>query len=645
MVDGVAPTRRRFLAAGAGAATFSLAGCLDGDGSASTATFTLGTSASFAGLNPLATASSHSWILLDLVHESGTVVDPVTFDVRPNVFTDWRVTDAGDLNTDAGPAVDVAVRDGLTFTDGTPLTVDDVLFTYRYLREQRPARYLPVVSPIAAVERAPGDWDVRLRLSEPVGTYASSTLALPILPAHVWRDVEDYRRYRPTERGGPVGLGPGRVTSYDPDTSASLAFRDPDDYALSTLDWRRAHDVLDAGGPFLDALRVQVYGSDAALQRAFLDDEVDAVFRTAATSAISEIEAAPGKTLVEGGATGFGYYGFNLRREPLDDLVFRQALAFAFDDYHYVTELHDGYVTRGDFVVPPGYTAVRPETATDAELLTDPATEAYAYRGRDDGAALDVAAVRDFLTSGDPITGTPGTYAGRSYPGSLTGVRASQRGARHDYTFGPVRSAALADADTDIELRVDGRTIPDILGGPLEFLITPASRSPERSAMTTDWIETLGRLGIPATRTVVSLTAMVEAVYAREEFDVYPLSVGGLSPFAVTSLYSLFHGDNADAAGDDTVRANNPTGYGLDAHASADDLIGRALRETDADRRNALARRAVERIYLDAPVMVTEYPHIRWPLDTDAWTNYVADIPAPGSTNLATELRQLRPRG
>ncbi|GGN18014.1 ABC transporter substrate-binding protein [Halarchaeum nitratireducens] len=642
MVDGAAPTRRRFLAAGAGAATFSLAGCFGDDATSSAATFALGTSGSFAGLNPLATASSHSWILLDLVYESGTVVDPVTFDVRPNVFTDWRITGAD--GADARPAIDVAVRDGLTFTDGTPLTVADVLFTYRYLRRQRPARYLPVVSAITAVERAPDDWDVRLRLSEPVGTYASSTLALPILPEHVWSDVDDYRRYRSSERGGPVGLGPGRVTTYDPDTSASLAFRDSDEYVLSSLDWRRDHDVLDAGGPFLDELRVRVYGSDAALQRAFLDDEIDAIYRTAATASLPEIESAADKTLVEGSATGYGYYGFNLRREPLDDLLFRQALAFAFDDYHYVTELHDGYVTRGDFVVPPGYTAVRPETDADAAVLADPATEAYAYRGRDDGAALDVAAVRDFLTSGEPITGEPGTYAGRSYPGSLTGVRASQRGARHDYTFGPVRSDALADADTDVELRVDGRTIPDLLGGPLEFLITPASRSPERSAMTSAWIEALGRLGIPATRTVLSLTAMVEAVYAREAFDVYPLSVGDLSPFAVTSLYSLFHGDNADPAGDDAVRANNPTGYGLAAHASANDLIERALRETDGERRNALARRAVERIYLDAPVMVTEYPRIRWPLDTDAWTNYVADIPGPGSTNLATELAQLRPR-
>ncbi|GAA0308746.1 ABC transporter substrate-binding protein [Halarchaeum salinum] len=644
MVERGDLTRRRFLAAGAGAASFSLAGCFGDAGPAPAATFTLGTSGSFAGLNPLTTASAQSWILLDLVYESGTVVDPVTFDVRPNVFTDWRLAGADD--DAAGLAIDVAVRDGLTFTDGTPLTADDVRFTYRYLREQRPARYLPVVSTITAVTDAPGGWDVRLHLSEPVGTYASSTLALPILPEHVWRDVADYRRYRPSEHGGPVGLGPASVTSYDPDTSASLAFRDPDAYALSSLDWLRDHDVLDAGGPFLDELRVQVYGSDAALQRAFLDGEVDSVFRTAAASAIPDVEAAAGKTLVEGSATGFGFYGFNLRRAPLDDLVFRQTLAFAFDDYHYVTELHDGYVRAGDFVVPPEYTAVRPETAAgaDADVLTDPATEAYAYRARDDGAALDVAAVRDFLTGGEPITGPAGTYAGREYPGSLTGAHASQRGARHDYTFGPVRSDALADADTDRELRVDGRTIPDIMGGPLDILITPASSSPERSAMTTDWIETLGRLGIPATRTVLSLGAMVDTVYAREEFDVYPVSIGGVSPFAVTTLYSLFHGDSADAAGDDTVRANNAMGYGLFEHASADGLIERALRETDTARRNALARRAVERIYLDAPVMVTDYPRPRWPLDTDAWTNYVSNIPAPGSTNLATELTQLRPR-
>ncbi|WP_020221857.1 ABC transporter substrate-binding protein [Halarchaeum acidiphilum] len=406
-------TRRRLLAAGAGAATLPLAGCAGGTGTERerSATFTLGTSDSFAGLNPLATASGYSWILLNLVYESGTVVDPVTFDVRPNVFTDWTV--AGADGPDAEPVVSVSVRDGLTFTDGTPLTVDDVVFTYRYLREQRPARYLPVVSTIAAVERASGDWDLRLRLSEPVGTYASSTLALPILPEHVWSGVDDYRRYRPSNHGGPVGLGPATVTSYEPDTSASVSFRDPDEYALSSLDWLRDRDTLDAGGPFLDALRVQVYGSDAALQRAFLDGDVDAVFRTVDSSSVSDIEAADGETLVEGSATGYGFYGFNLRRRPLDDLVFRQALTFAFDDYHDVTELHDGYVRKGDFVVPPGYTAVRPESGADADILTAPATEAFDYRARDDGGAFDAAAVRDFLTGGEPITGAAGTYAGR----------------------------------------------------------------------------------------------------------------------------------------------------------------------------------------------------------------------------------------
>ena len=640
-------TRRRFLAGvGAAVSVGGLAVCSGTiSSSASPSVFTLGTSAPFKGVNPLSTTSSYSWILLDLVYEGGTTIDPIDFSVQPNVFTDWTVENASGAGS--SPDVYVAVRDGLTFTDGTALSVDDVIFTYDYLRKHHPPRYAGAVSAIESVERATGKWDVHLSLSSPDSTYDSDMLGVPILPKHVWSNVDSYRTYEPQKHDGPIGLGVGTLSKYDPTTSAEVTFRSPKEYVLGSLGWLENHPKLRSGGPFLDSVRVQIYGSQSALEQAFLGGDVDALFGSVDTSRVSDVRAASGKSLVDGYDTGFSYYGFNLRRAPLDDLTFRQALTFAFDDYHWVTELNDGYVYQGDFVAPPGYAAIRPETATGAPLLTDPATQAFDYRSTaKNSSTLDVEAVRSFLTDGDAITGEAGTFAGQHYPGSLTGVRASQTGgATHEYSLGPVRSKALSGADA--ELYVDGKPVTEHLKGPLEILVTPAKKSPKTVSMTNDWVSKLAAVGIPATVRQASVNTIADLAFSKEDFDVYALSWNSLPPFGVQWLYALFDGASADdhANGNSSTPAHDPMGYGLVADASANDLIERARVEMDPSKRNATVRKAVERIYLDCPVMVRSYAKVMWPVDSADWTGYVSDVPGPGNTELSLELKQLSPTG
>ncbi|WP_317987369.1 ABC transporter substrate-binding protein [Haloprofundus halobius] len=673
--DSMNDSRRRFLkASGAGAVALTLAGCSDSGGSGDDdqnnssdsndsqdtpeqnttnpdeiergGTFTIGMDQQPKGINPLSTSSAYSWSILDYVYCWGTTIDPVNFEVMPSAYTEWTVENAS--GEDAEPDVYFNLRDGLTFSDGEDLTVEDVIFTYNYLMEKQPGRYVSTVEPIASVEEADNDWDVHLKLSQPIGTYDSTQLQVPLLPKHIWEEVDDYQAYQPQDNDGPIGAGPGEITTYSPDTAIEVTFRD--EAPLQNLEWIQDHDNLIAGGPFIDSVRFKIYGSESALTNAFLNDDVDTVYSSIDTSKVEEIQDTDGKSIVEGYDTGYAHYSFNLRRTPLDDLTFRQVLGFAYDDIYWTQQLQRGYVQEGDFVMPPGYSAVRPDADGDAELLTGAASQAFTFRGVDaTSSEVDVEGIRQFLTEGQVITGEGGTYVGIDYPGSLTDVSAGQTEAKHDYSFGDVESSVLEDADVDQEIRINGDTIEDINDGPLQMLIYPAKDSPKAAQMVERYVSNLRSIGIPIEREVMTFNTMLNAVYAEEDFDIFPMSWSSLSPFGASSLYGLFHSDNADDHSEENddgetntdTMLNNAMGYGLFDDATADDLISQCRTEMETEARNDLAKQAVEQIYLDFPTMVNSYEQVQWPVNSGNWDGFVSNIPGPGDSYLGTNVLQV----
>ncbi|QZP37686.1 ABC transporter substrate-binding protein [Halobaculum magnesiiphilum] len=606
-------------------------------------------------LNVLASSSAYVGVITDRIYESGAAIDPVNFEMHPNVFTDWDYEVLDETGEDDRPNVEVYFNvrtDGLTWNDGEEFTVDDVIFSYNYLMEQNPGGYAASINPIVSVEEHDGDWDCVMTLSQPNGTFAYDQLGLPILPEHRWGDVDDYQTYEPADTDfGPVGLGPGVVTQYDPDTAVEVSFADRQgEYNLSELSWREEVSGIIAGGPFIDAMRIRVYSSTSALHQALFQGDIDSLYDGVRTSRIGDAQEDENIELYDGFDTGYSHYSFNLRRTPLDDLPFRQALSFAFDDFYWTQQLLRDYAQEGDFVMPPGYTAVRPETGSDQELLEGPSTQAFSFR-QSSPSIPDVEAIRSFLTEGQMITGEEGTFVGQEYPGSLTGVTASQTEPKHDYSFGPVESEVLqeSDAEPDQEIRVNGETLTEVHDGPLTMLLSPAQEAPQTAQMVSDWITSLHEVGIPIDREVVSFNTRVTRAYGSEDFDIFSMGWVNLSPFATNTLYSLFHSDNADdhsvaeTEGDDentSTLFNNAMGYGLFEDASADDLIDEARTTLDAEPRNQASREAVERIYLDFPTMVTNYGVPKWPVSTE-WSGAIENIPGPGSTYLGTQIMQL----
>lgn len=677
--------RRRFLkGTGVAAVSMGLAGCSGGQSETATetetptdtedqtptpaptdksypegGTYTFGMNEPVDSLNVIASNTAYSALVLDQVYEYGTSVDPVNFEVHPNVFTDWTFEELEDTEDDDNDRPDVLVkfnvREGLTWNDGTEFSVDDVIFTYNFMIEANPGAIAGTLAPIMFAEAGDDDWDVHMRLNQPIGTYASDQLGgVPILPKHKWGEVDpaEFQTYQPFENDGPVGLGPGVITKYEPDTATEISYAEREgEYTLNELDWREDVNGIISGGPFVDSVRIKVYGSNSALEQALLQDELDSIYSGIRASKIPEVEDKEGYSLIQGLDTGYGHYSFNLRNTPFDDLTFRQVFGFAFDDVYWTDRLQRGYAQEGDFMMPPGYVAVRPETAVeDATILDDPASQAFTFR--QDGAGVpDIEGIRSFLTNGEAITGEGGTYIGQEYPGSLTGVTASGSGGKYNYSFGEIQSDVLSqNPDADQEIRVDGQTITELNDGPITMYVYPAKNAPQTAKMVENYIGNLQQIGIPVTRQVMSFNTMVGKVYSEEDFDIFPMGWVNLSFFATGTLYGLFHSDNADdltvAEGDDEKQnsdsfLNNAMGYGLFDDSTADELITSARTDLDTESRNATARKAVERIYLDFPTMVESYDVVNWPANTGDWSGYVENIPGPGSTYLGTQFQQV----
>ncbi len=407
------------------------------------------------------------------------------------------------------------------------------------------------------------------------------------------------------------------------------------EYALNKLDWKKKSKTLIHGGPFLDGVNFKVYGGTAAMTQAFLNDKIDTHYGSMESAKIKNVKKKDGLDLVKGYDSGFSYCGFNCRRSPLDDVAFRQAMSFMFDDYYWTTTLHGGYDIKGDYAQSPGYKGVRPETVFGGDLLTDPRTNAFDFRA-EKGKKPDVKGVRKFLTDGKVIDGSKGTFVGKKYPGSFSDVKASQSKAKYKYTFDSVESDILkkSDVNVDKELRVDGKTVSEMMGkGGVTLFIDPPGEQPKTAKAINRWKKNLHQLGIPAETKPISFNTMSGKVYKKEEFDVYPMGWSGTSPYG-TSLHAFFYSGNA--GGDTDKFAYNSTGYGV-AGGSSDKLLEDAYAETDPKKRSKKYAKAMEKIYFDMPYMVQSYSKYRWPINSAKFAGVVSNIVDPGYANWDAE--------
>ncbi|PYP08681.1 MAG: hypothetical protein DMD59_11480 [Gemmatimonadetes bacterium] len=300
------------------------------------ATVLFASGADLQSINPLLTIHPlarqvQRYVLLTTLARYDSMLVP-----RPYLARSWRWSDGG-------RALTFRLRTDVHWHDGPPTTARDVVWTLEAARD--PATGYPRFTELQAVTSvAPlDDSTVQLRFTGAApgaGTDLPDVLTdLAILPAHLLDSVPHARLRDASWNVHPVGNGPFRFVTHEP--NRRWVFARSDEFPA------------DMGGPpHVDRLIVVVVDEPMVKLSALVSGELDfagispqhvAFARRHHTLAIREYPLIYPYGLV-----------FNTRRPPFNDLRARRAAALAIDRQEIVDGYLFGFAAVADGPVPPG---------------------------------------------------------------------------------------------------------------------------------------------------------------------------------------------------------------------------------------------------------------------------------------------------
>lgn len=273
-------------------------------------------------LNPVLVETLESQIPLSLIYDTPLAIGP----------DGETVERAAESVVVAGSEVTLTLRDGMTFSDGTPVTAEDLAFSVEYLRDTAAPLYAAGLTGVTGVQ-ASGQ-TVTITLAAPTAHFADVTLTqLPILPRHVWASVTDPTTYT---NESPVGSGPFVLQQHR--IGESLTFTaNPGHYDPPTV----------AG------LELAILGSFDAGVSALTSGEIDLYDDVQPATQYQSLKDADGVTVVETQSHGWRGLHLNTSRAPFDDRAFREALRSLIPYEDLIDIVMEGSAEPGGSVVAP----------------------------------------------------------------------------------------------------------------------------------------------------------------------------------------------------------------------------------------------------------------------------------------------------
>jgi len=535
--------------------------------------------------------------LFRLAPPSGTLI-PFTADGAPAVPV------AGE----AGWTVTQTLRPGLTWSDGSPFTSDDVVFTYETamrlgLGGRWPAalglpvaddpatprdEHQPGVVAVAAVD--PLTVAFTFDGKPPLDSWPYTVGTAPILPKAFW---EGAAVDAATLLAAPAAAVPamGAFVRADPASGEAARLVPNPAYPLRGAEVAISADGVAAvslpgaatgktgtaagtgggdlfryeEGPFVDSVTYTVYDSPADALRALSEGDLDLLLSPLGLgNGLRDLAAAdPGLTVVANPVAGYRYLAFNLRRAPFADAAFRRALGCVVDRAFVAGTVLDGAVEPAWSELAPGDVFwANPDVPRPCDGLGPGERLGEAVR------LLEEAGYRWQTRPGwDPAAGV-----------------VSPRG------------AGLAAPD--------GSPVPT-----LSLLVPGPGYDPVRTTYAYLVAEWAGNLGIPVAVDPTGFDAVVDRVFSTvPTFDMYILA-WELTPYP-SHLARQFRSSETLTAG-----GVNTPGY---ASPEVDDRIARLLATDDLAEARTLAREIDDRLATDLPYILLYSPLVTEAFRTEA---------------------------
>jgi peptide/nickel transport system substrate-binding protein len=259
------------------------------------------------------------------------------FATIPGLAESWEASADGKTYT-------YTLREGLQWSDGTPLTSEDIAYTINRARDEEWINHFATVQNLTA--EAPDERTVVITSKVPDPKLP--TMDVYIVPAHVYEEIDakEIANY-PAEDG--VGSGP-----------------------FTFVEWKKgqywrmvANPDYWGGEPAIDEIVFRIFRNADAMVAALRAGELDAAHNVPAAQFL-DLQSEEGIVAVQGEQGGFdelalnGYAGnpprdadkFGQPHPALGDLRFRQAIAHAIDKQTIVDRAYSGIGRPGTTISP-----------------------------------------------------------------------------------------------------------------------------------------------------------------------------------------------------------------------------------------------------------------------------------------------------
>jgi len=357
------------------------AGTVQAGSSESTVTLTVGLTQDVDSPNVTVGYTVAAYELWNLQYATLTDKAAADFAITPGLAERWKGSDDGLTYT-------YTLRPGLKWSDGTPLTAEDVAWTVNTSRDQEWFNHSSVTANLTAT--AVDDRTVEIVSSVPDPKLP--TMDVYILPKHIWEGpaADDITAYDALEG---VGSGPFTLKEWKPGQEWTMV----------------ANPNYWQGKAAIDQIVFRVYTEGAAMVSALENGELD-VANDIPAELFGGLSGKDGIVTVAGAQGGFTELAMNGMagglgdgHPALQDLDVRHAIAKAIDRGALFDRVALGI---GLPLVTLGVSPLQewlPEIPADQQLNYDPAA---ANKLLDDGGYLDTDGdgVREMPEGGQPLT-------------------------------------------------------------------------------------------------------------------------------------------------------------------------------------------------------------------------------------------------
>lgn len=286
-------------------------------------------------------------------------MDNETYEIKPCIAESWSISDDGTEYT-------FKIKSGVKFTDGTDMTIDDIVFSLQ--RGIKMPMAVPSFARVTAAE-AVGTDTIKITLD---GPYPEFLFAMALPTAGILSKAAFESMGEEAFAKKPVTTGPYMVTDWKAGEKVVLTANE--NYHMGAVPIKNVEYrvITDANSAVL------------SLESGDIDAYVDVQ-----QSSFKRIEENEKLSLHKGNAFGMNFIQINCSVAPFDKLEARQALAYATDKESMLYGILDGDGQIVDTFATEEYLGFT-DKVTKYPYDLDKAKELFAKAGVTDGSKLSI---------------------------------------------------------------------------------------------------------------------------------------------------------------------------------------------------------------------------------------------------------------